>query len=549
MLIKPNKGNSVNRIIDFLHNNVIVIIIVFVIIMGLASTIFILQDKSNSNHGEEKKTRFVESKTLYFSLTYPDNLNILKTTEDDVYYLWPILYSSLFQFDNNLGVKMDLVESYKANPDEGEVEITLKPNLLFSNGESLTSRDVEFTIDVVKDIGSQSPFYPYCSKIDDVDIKDDSSFTISFSNSGDASLSNLVFPIMSRKEFSEKSKEIQLGSGPYKTSSETSDSMVLTANESYFAEKPKNSLEFYYSKEPSAVTGLMTMGAITSYMNTTSEADVDATNKKLVFNPIVSSECDYLGFNFKSKYTGDVNIRKAIVKAIDFKEIIKDFYGEMGTSSASIYFPNYLGSSLKYSMYKYDPKGAINLLNKSGYTIDDKEQIAKDKDGNSISLTILVDKDNLNGSDIADALTQELKKIGFDIRVDKLSKDDYFSSLQKGSFDIFVGGMKADPRYDLRKMFDKSSPIGYSNEDVINKINNLERCVSVEDKAKEFQSVVKLLQDDIPYYCIAYKNYGFITGSKFKAKVMPAFFNPYRGVETWQWEKPDALIDHSNKKE
>lgn len=61
----------------------------------------------------------------------------------------------------------------------------------------------------------------------------------------------------------------------------------------------------------------------------------------------------------------------------------------------------------------------------------------------------------------------------------------------KGDFDMYIGGFDFDPRYDMRKLFDKSGSIGYSNEDVISLVNKMEFCLQPEDRRANYRSFIK----------------------------------------------------------
>ena len=45
--------------------------------------------------------------------------------------------------------------------------------MTFHNGDSLTARDISFTVNAIKSYGSEGIYYEKASKIDSVNVKDD----------------------------------------------------------------------------------------------------------------------------------------------------------------------------------------------------------------------------------------------------------------------------------------------------------------------------------------------------------------------------------------
>ncbi|MBI2024778.1 MAG: peptide ABC transporter substrate-binding protein [Candidatus Harrisonbacteria bacterium] len=81
----------------------------------------------------------------------PISLNPLITGDNDPDRdLVALLFASLF----------DLLEKYETDADQKTWTLILKPNLKWSDGKPLTSDDVLFTISVIQDPDSRSPFFP-----------------------------------------------------------------------------------------------------------------------------------------------------------------------------------------------------------------------------------------------------------------------------------------------------------------------------------------------------------------------------------------------------
>ena len=529
-----NKGNRAYRVLDFLHEHVIAIIIAVVVLAGVISTIAIVKGDVKTSAEETEKRTYEPMNTIYFAMDPVKSLNPLSSEDRDVYYISQLMFSSLFRLDDHLNIEPDLVSSYTANSSSGSVSIKLREDAKFSDGSNVTAEDIRYTVSQILRIGEESPYYEYASKIDSVKTSGSYSLTITFENSSDAALDNLVFPIVSSRSFDASSNKAA-GSGPYAYGSYDSMKFLkLKPNQYYYGGAPENKIQFKVIQDKTKTTGLMTTDSITAYVSTAQDADSDAEDKKLNVTQIPSSELEYLGFNFDNKYLAK-------------KGLIQDNYGGSGVTSDSIYFPGFLGTENKGDPYQQDQKGASELLKKAGFKDTNEDGILEDSKGRDFKLTILVNSNDGSRSDTASSISEALSQIGIKTSVEKVSWSVYRSEVRSGDFDLYLGGYQFDKKYDLRSLFSRSNYLGYKNDQVLNNVRALETCVSAEQQKETYKKLKALLQEDLPYYGLCYKTYSFITVKRFTSTEIPTFFDMYRGCNTWQWEK--VVVTEEKEKE
>ncbi len=540
MILNKRKKNRFTSTIDFLHNNIMVVIVVFVVIIGIAATVYILQGKGSGTKNSGDETKYVADNTISFAIPTPNDLNVLTTKENDVYYIWPLIYSSMFKFDENLTAKEDLVDSYSTDSSAGTVTIKLK-DAVFSNGEPVLSTHVRTTVNTIKAIGSDGPFYSYASKIKNISLDGDRDLTVFFESPSDASMNNLVFPIIYDADKDSFGDRFSIGSGQYSYNSmDTTNGISLIPNEKFYGEKGKSNIQFKFVQDKNAIEGLMGMGTVTCFLYDGNITSIEAGTDKLNYDKVPSSSVEFIGFNFRNNLLSKKYIRKAIAQGIDTDALSEDYLGGLTEDVGTLYFPNYLGEANEPKI-KYEPSKGVILLEKNGYEFDEKSKLLKDKDGAALSFGILVNNNNKSRVDMAEAIKANLNKLGISAYVDAVSSDDYFSRISEGNFDLYIGGISMDPRFDLRKMFDKSGPIGYSNMDVVNAIYAMETCIKTEERVKLYKSVKEALVDDVAFYPIGYKQVGFISGKKFHHKNLPTFYDKYLYAGTWTWERPEGV--------
>ena len=544
--MKIESNRSILRdVIDFLHKNIIVVIVCFVLFSGGLAALFIYLDQ-DTNDNKDEKAQFKNTDTLYFSISKPQDMNILTSNEENVYQMWHLLYASLFYFNKDLSVSPDLVKDYKTDSKNGTVSIKINEKAKFSDGKQITSKDVADSVSSIINIGESSPFYLYANKIDSVEIRDNLNALIHFKTPNDASLTNLVFPIISTDSYSRSDKSYnQVTSGQFMLKQFDDKHMKLVSNPGYYGEHSKNNINFSFSKRGEDINGLITIGSITGKFAKGNNSKTDAENLKLNFQSIQSSKMEYIGFNFKNKLLKSKTLRKSIVKSINFDELVDDYFADLGIHNSSIYYPNFLSADLPNSS-EYSPSQSSILLQKAGYKRSEEKDVLVDPSGNEVKLRLLINESSQIRNSMAEDIKNFLKKINIQVEIERVPNNEYFTRINSGNFDMYIGGFDFDPRYDMRKLFDKSGSIGYSNEDVISLVNKMEFCLTPEKRKANYQKLYKKLSDDVPFYCIGYYKYGFASGGRWNKSPDPTFFNPYFNCDKWEWEKPDSIKDKSN---
>ena len=225
-----------------------------------------------------------EQNTLSFASAYIDTLNPIVSKSEDTYYISKLIYNSLFDYTADLNVEGEMVESYTVDTEKAYVDITLRSGVTFHNGDSLTARDISFTVNAIKSYGSEGIYYEKASKIDSVNVKDDRNVRIYFSDNYDCSLDALTFPILPRGEYSsagallkDTDEFVPVGTGMYKYSSYDSlKELDLSPNESYFADNAQKSVSIKILPEKTMASNMLEIGSVTCY------TDIGSDRKSLV---------------------------------------------------------------------------------------------------------------------------------------------------------------------------------------------------------------------------------------------------------------------------
>ncbi|MGI6177741.1 MAG: ABC transporter substrate-binding protein [Eubacterium sp.] len=540
------KKKGFAKFAEFLQMHIVAIVVIAAVIAGsVAMYKIITEDKDSQSGGTSSTDVYEDADEIYLAMYNPRSFNVYASSDEDIIYLNNIIYGSLFKLDSTLNIKPDLVSTYSTDTEAGTVTISLRGDAFFSDGTAVSSYDVRQSVREIKQVGSSSPYYAYASKIDSVEISDDRNFTIYFSSPADASLDNLVFPIISYDLY-ETGEDFAIGTGPYaySTYSEEEGYLKLVPNEYYYGGKPKLPITVKITSDKSHIPGFITMNSVTAFLYKDSDGAVIAEDRSLYSEQVVSSELEYVGFNCSKGLLSDSRMRRAIAKSVDVSRIIEEDYGGAGTASDSVYFPNFLGAAENHDL-EYKPNEAEDLLNEMGLVDSDRDGVRENSDGTPITLTIIVNSDNVSRKDAADLIAKSLEEMGITVVVNALSQAEFDAALKAGNFDMFIYGYRFDKQFNLSVLFSSGNYAKYSDAETDSLLAALETALTPEQQRTAFESLKAKINSDAPYFPICYKNYTFMAVDTFQSSGSPLYFDPYRSCSTWSWKQKISTDDTS----
>jgi len=512
-------------------------IVIFSVFM--ASLLFIQTgcDTGGVFLGGSGEVRYRTEQTVYLPMEKVRTLNPMISKDEDTYYISKLLFDSLFELDENFRPEKKLVDTYSYSDDRLKLTIDLKRGVKWHDGEELTASDVKFSIDTYINLSynDETMYSSYVSNIRSASVTRAEPYriTISFRNSSNVGLENLVFPILPSHRFSRTSDVrrstedfIPIGTGPYKVESYNNLSrLVLKASEHYYGRTPKNELIFVIFPEKRDALNLVDVGTISLLISDEADRDTLISNMNVKTVNFISNQAEFVAFNMNSKVLGNDKVRKAICYAVNSKEILESAYLKSGILSDTIYYPYYFGNKNEEELYAFDMEAAAGLLSESGLT--DMEAIS-----------IIVNSDDQLRMSVATIIKNALDKLPLDSYIIYCSWEEYLERIDSGEFDMYIGGYSFNERYDLRKLLhsEHGNAIGYSNPRLDELLDEMQKGIENERKEEVFLEVNSILKDEVPYYCILYKTYGAISSSSLKGEVSPLFNDYYRNSGEWACE-------------
>lgn len=399
--------------------------VVKLISLLLATMVFVTGCKSDTDvKSNEVKTSKKTSEYINLTMIRASTINPILNTDKSVSYVLDLVYDSLFELDENYNIQPKLVESYSISSNNKKIDITLKDNIKWHDGESLTAKDVKYTYELINE-NKDSAYNSLVSNISGITVHGSKKLTINFKDSYAFSLETLIFPIVSKDKLDGlKTDELKLaknnlvGSGAYKIKKyEDRDYMILELNNDYYdLNKDNNKKEVYVKMVPDTESQTEMVLSLDSDISKVTLGSISkfTDNDNFVINKYQGRNYDYVLFNYDNKYLNNLDIRKAISFAVDRESIIKDAYSDRAKLSN---FPlnstsEYYDSDLK--PLSYNTENAQNYLKKAVLSLDNTDNNTASRKSNDTNSADSTDNNKNDVNSTENTKSEDTNKVASD---------------------------------------------------------------------------------------------------------------------------------------
>ncbi|NLX62383.1 MAG: peptide ABC transporter substrate-binding protein [Tissierellia bacterium] len=535
--------------------------------------------EGNSSNIDEYKPEY--GGEIVLPVTNINSLNPLIVNNRSYYYFSKLIFESLFEYDENFQIVNQLVENYSFK-DNNTLNIKLKDNVYWHDGEKLTAYDVAFTINTIKYSDDDSTYKrlwrSYVGNFNGDNINnimkalviDELTMDIVFGFEFSHKLEVLTFPIIPRHIFVDSIENgrsyeralvaedyIPIGTGPFKfVSYEKYKNIQLEANENYREGRPyiDTIIGMILDDKELALISFET-GQTDLAFSVGVDWEKFAQNKQVNIIEYISQSYEFLGFNFSnevfSKY--GQGLRRAIAYGINRQEIIENVYLGHATQIDVPIHPNSWLLSDEANIYGYNTDMARKELENMGWNDIDGDGYYEDEEGNEVVLSLTTNSFNNLRLKVAEIIVDNLKDIGIQVIKDYESKlPDNLSEevtenqwielnekLKEGKFDIVLLGWNLSPVPELSFAFHSSQIksntnfIRYSNEKMDKALLDAYTALNLENKFKAYKNVQEIFLEELPYVSLFFKNEALLLNSKIKGDIDPTFYDLYRNIEKW----------------
>ncbi|MGO3180122.1 MAG: ABC transporter substrate-binding protein, partial [Brevibacterium linens] len=391
----------------------------------------------------------------------PDAENVLRIATDGFvdsfnpftsFYLVPTntfryMYENLVANDAKDGSVTEGLATEWNTDSEGKVwTYTIRPDMKWSDGEPLTSKDVVWTYNQMMDNDEMAVANgSLVENFAKVEAPDDSTVKIALKEA-QANNPGQEIPVVPEHVWSKidkpgefKNDEKSVGSGPFQLDSyEANKSITLKANPNFWRGKPKlDEIQYRYytnsdaqvqairSGEVDFVTGL-SPDQFTALENADNVELNDGNGRRfngISINPGVA-DADGKEFGTGNEALKDKKVRQAIRAGIDTetlrKQVMQD-YAQPATSFIPAVYPDWALSPDNPVVSGFDVDRAKTLLDDAGWK--EGSDGIREKDGEKLQLRFLTDADVPTEQSTAKFLKPWMKDIGIDLKNESTDAD------------------------------------------------------------------------------------------------------------------------------
>lgn len=413
-----------------------------------------------------------------------------------------LIYNALLRADERGRLQPELAEDWRRLDDRTYL-FNLRKDVRFHNGKPLTAADVKFTYDSILNPTFQSPFRGQLSPLQS--IEQTASHQLQFH------LREIHAPFVERFTLGIVPYGATVGpgppsgSGPFRIDAvESGEKVTLKANAGYWQGKPKLDGLVFKIVPDAMVRVLEFKKGTIDFMQNDIEPDMLPWLKKNTAAAIETHQgttFQYIGFNLTHPILRQRKVRQAMAYAIDRDAIIRHLLKDTATKADSVLSPLNWAYAGDLRRWPYDPERAKQLLDEAGFP-------DPDGDGPRPRFRLSFKTTNIDlRRRIAEALKEQLQKVGIELEVRGYEWATFFSDVKSGNFHLYslawVGIQDPDILYQL---FHTSSvpPQGdnrgrYSNPDMD---RLLERGRTTMDRAERrgiYRAAQRILAEDLPY--------------------------------------------------
>lgn len=520
---------------------------------------------------------------LILPLSTIKTLNPLINENMSYYHFSKLIYEGLFELGDDLNVVNQLAEDYTLKEEGKIISIKLREDVLWHDGEKFTAEDVAFTINTIKYANDDTSYKKMFSnalgsfnasnihKILDVQILDDYHIDIRFDESFSHGLETLTFPILPKHRFAAEREDknsyiaalteenfTPIGTGPYRfVDYEKHKTIFLESYDKYREGRPyiDSVVGKILEDEELSLTAFET-----GQVHVTTAIDVDwekyDQNNRIRIYEFISPNYEFLGFNFSkdifSRESGS-GLRKAFAYGIDRQSIIQRVYLGHGTQTDLPIYPNSWLLSEDSNIYGYNPSKAKEELNKLGWKDIDGDGFYEDEGGRKVELRLITNSYNPLRLKVADMIVEDLNKIGIHITKDYSDRipeniteemveeqwEQVYNQVVKGDYDIALLGWHLSIIPELSFAFHSSQIkngtnfIRYNSEVMDEALVKAFSATSRDNKLKAYENLQSVINEDLPYVSLFFKNDALLVDKKVMGDVDPTFFNVYRNIDKW----------------
>jgi peptide/nickel transport system substrate-binding protein len=450
-----------------------------------------------------------------------------------------LVFSGLSKYDPSKNAFVDDLAVLTVSQDKMTYHFTMKPNLLWQDGQPLTADDVYFTFhDLIQSPLFKNPVLK--ANFDGVVIQEIDPQNIEFKLKTPNAffITNMNVGILPKHILGQTTVDQlptaqfnvhPIGSGPYFVSAPVQifddgrEKVSLKVSPNYYGNHPKIS-EIHFNIYPDFDTLKLEIGTldIIDKVPTENLADIQQLNR---FKSLSYELPQYTAvfFNMNNPVLKKDKVRVGLMKAIDTRQLLQQF-----TDVAAVNTP-LLDLNQQDWIYKPNLQEAEGALFDAGYSVGktNTQQLRTDNKGNPLHFVLLARAYD-DGSSLAvetqktvDFLKNQWGQLGVSIDAQIVDSDTYMQRLQARDYDMVLAGQSLGYNLDTYSYWHSSQATAnglnlsdyksFAADQIIEKIRGT---FDPAQKDTYLKQLAQTIANDVPAIFLYRPVYDFVTDGK-----------------------------------
>ncbi len=459
-----------------------------------------------------------------------------------------LIFEGLVAFDTTLGPVPRLAESWEQSKDGKTITFRLRKGVQWSDGTAFTSKDVAFTIEMIRKPEVASPWKTYFSDIAEIATPDELTVVVNYKNPYAPALVTWSVGILPAHKFEKvdfaeaPANSEPVGTGPFKlTRWERGGRMLLSRNPNWWhgsTELDSIELVFGISDKMAALKeGEIDFARIRNITQWNSESQLPSFLDRFEQTSQVESIFRLIAWNGDKAPFDNAKVRQALTHALDRGRIIEDIFLGEGQLLSAPFFANMFGADSQIRPRKYDLELAAKLLDEAGHPL---------KNGERFSIDLIASKNQeipINAEMFA-IFKRDLSSIGVALHVRYLPSGHFSEQAAQGNYEgVFFGWLPDIPDPDPSALLHstqiarRTNYARYKNEAVDAWLKEAVASADPEKRKAIYKQLHAKLYEDMPYTML-YAPFSHYAWSRSLQRVNPSDVSAqtrFPGISSWRF--------------
>ncbi len=477
-------------------------------------------------------------------------LDFFNPPDRDLDYL---LYSGLLRFDARGLPQEDLVESMGISQDGKVYNFSLHPDAVFHDGSPLTSEDVIFTIELLRDEDIPLP-EDVRTLWNEVEVKALDEHTLQFRLPEPFApfMDYLTFGIFPKHLLSDLSSEELIdapfnldpvGSGPYRFDRLLVEDgeiagVALVGFDDYYKDPPfiEQIVFRFYPDSQSALRAYQT-GEVDGISHVNAEVlpaalkepDLNLYTGRLPGITLILLNLD----NPDLPFFQEAEIRRALLMGLNRQRMIDNLCDGQAIIADGPIFPGTWAYYDGIERITYNPEAAVELLKEAGYTIPPEGGSVRAKEDQKLVLELLGPDDPKHVA-LAEAIQRDWERLGIGVELNPIPYDDLVGEhlepriFQAALVDINLARSPDPDPYPFWHQSQITSGQNYAKWDDRQASEYLEQArvtVDLAERTRLYRNFQVRFVDQIPALPLFYPVYTYAVGDRVQGVTMGPLYD------------------------